>query len=114
MLKDPDLSAVNRAFKSMLVIADKEAVYHLGEMLKDESEYRIKYIRTNPDGSISYGSIQYSPPSYMAEYYLSRLVKYPPVNVVDIDLCTREDIEKWRSWWKKARPQFSDFFEKDK
>ena len=82
-------------------LGDREAVYHLAELLSDTNGYfRIS-------------DVVRSPPSIVAALHLSRMIENPPVppsgkrydNMHDHE----EDFAIWPKWWQEHKAEFAEF-----
>lgn len=101
-LHSNDLLEQSNALVDTALLGDKEAVYHLAEMLNDPNPGgRITY-RT-PDGKVVKSNDEgVRPPRIVAAKKLAALVDNPPVPPIGgtKKYYTEEDVQKWREWWQ--------------
>jgi hypothetical protein len=110
------------ALFAMEVLADREAVFYLGETLKEPLMVSPVVQSVNADGSFVYvDDVLVVPAACAAAFVLSKLIKDFPEGSVPtkggvinmIDFYNEKEIMLWREWWQQIRPQFSEFFPND-
>ncbi|HRV30658.1 MAG TPA: hypothetical protein P5169_03030 [Kiritimatiellia bacterium] len=107
-LKSPILAEQADALEDVAQLADREAVYHLAEMLSDPNPGgRITYV-TQDGGIAKSGDCAVSPPRIAAALKLATLIEDPPVPPIGADkkFYTEEDVLTWRRWWETNKANF--------
>jgi hypothetical protein len=99
------------ALRGMKMLANKEAIYHLGEMLNNPRLGGRPAPWIESDGSKTHSDEIYLAPSKVAAAILTDLLKAPPLR--KNSEYTDEEMKVWREWWQQVRPQFSEFFPND-
>jgi hypothetical protein len=107
-MKSPILAEQADALEDVAQLADREAVYHLAEMLSDPNPGgRITYVAQ--DGTIARsGDCAVKPPRMAAALKLAELIENPPVPPIGKDkkFYTEEDVLAWRKWWQANKAKF--------
>lgn len=110
-LHSDNLVEQSDALEDASLLGDKEAIYHLAEMLNDPSPGgRVTTVA--PDGAVIRSSDQaVMAPSMAAALKLAELIENPPVPPIGRDkkFYTEEDVLAWRKWWHANKANFEAF-----
>ncbi len=99
---------------ALLVMSDREAVFHLGELLHHPGQRSLDGVMIGANGKI-YDSYTWFGESIWkrAARVFSILVQSVPTTGMDaraIESYDGERMQLWHDWWRRNRPQFQEFF----
>jgi len=113
-LQSPIDTVLSDALKDIALLADREAVFYLAEMLNNpHNGGRMTYLAD--DGTIQRSNdVAMMPPRWEAGWKLSELIENPPVPPGGAKRRWSEaenEVKIWQKWWQEHRAEFKEFWD---